>query len=168
MVFGLLPVKDLITVSLTCREMKESITAYMKSAYAMPRLLGPFLVDDDFEGFREMLHITGGIISGSAALAFLDRQSFKPSDLDVYIPHDKCAVAEKWLLLHGLMKVTPQKTERIGTEAYARSSEIVRVDDFSARATVTVVRLISTKRDPIMAVLRFRSCMNPAHAEICN
>ena len=40
---------------------------------------------------EEVLEETGGIISGSAALLFLGREGFIPSDLDIYVP------------LHGLL-----------------------------------------------------------------
>ena len=54
-----------------------------------------------------MLKASGAVVSGSAALQFLDRVFYPSSDLDIYVSHANVEAAELWLLDHGMTKVPP-------------------------------------------------------------
>ena len=57
---------------------------FVNTAFNLRKTLAPFLPSESIELSREMLQVTGGIISGSVALQFLDRTAFSSSDLDAY------------------------------------------------------------------------------------
>ena len=106
-VFDFMPVKELLSVSRTCREMWLLVKAYWPLAFNLARVLQPFLMPDDVPSFRHMLKASGAVVSGSAALQFLDRVFYPSSDLDIYVSHANVEVAELWLLDHGMTKVPP-------------------------------------------------------------
>ena len=52
-----------------------------------------------------MLKALGGVISGSAALQFLNRLVYETANMDIYVPSQNYAVMEWWLLDQGLTKL---------------------------------------------------------------
>lgn len=68
-----------------------AVEAYMFRAWSIHEALSPWFFEP--EKFLRTLHECDGIVSGSAALLFLGREGFTPSDLDIYVP------------LHGLLNM---------------------------------------------------------------
>lgn len=68
-----------------------AVEAYIMRAWSIQNALSPWFFEP--EKFLKTLEQCDGIISGSAALLFLGRGDFNPSDLDIYVP------------LHGLLNM---------------------------------------------------------------
>ena len=162
MVLELLSIKDLLAMSRTSRGMLDVVKQYHKRAFNLQKTLAPFLPSESIESFREMLRATGGIISGSVALQFLDRASFSSSDLDVYVRGDMHLDAEDWLLSHGLTRITGEVNVNdeidVAEDYNFLQSQIDSVDNFRSPISSRIIQLISTKKSPILAVLHFHSC----------
>ena len=67
-VFDFMPVKELLSVSHTCREMWLLVKAYWPLAFNLAWVLQPFLMPNDVPSFQHMLKASGAVVSGSAAL----------------------------------------------------------------------------------------------------
>ena len=68
------------------------------TAFNLTRLVCSFFPGEQVLSFQNMLKTTGGIISGSTALQFLDRTQYSVVDLDLYINQCHIDVASKWFL----------------------------------------------------------------------
>ena len=68
-----------------------AVEAYILRAWSIHDTLTPWFFEP--QKFLKILDRCEGIVSGSAALLFLGREEFTPSDLDVYVP------------LHGLLQM---------------------------------------------------------------
>jgi hypothetical protein len=150
-------VKELLALVQTCHAMKDMVTVYLAFAFSFPKLTQAFILYEDVVSFRRMLQITGGIISGSMALAFLDRVTFDQSDMDIYIPSDKLVIAEQWLLQHGAVKAAPKESTGVSHD-YDGIDEVGGVESFIVERTSRIIQLVLTKRSPVYAVLVFHSC----------
>ncbi|KAF8701058.1 hypothetical protein AX14_000591 [Amanita brunnescens Koide BX004] len=143
--------------------MSAYVRGYWHSAFNLPQLLHHFIPHESVPAFRTLLQTTGGIISGSVALQYLDRRTFQPADLDIYIVQDKWTEVIEWLLCHGLVSVNAEDSELEGSEevdvaeGYTGWSDIESVVDFNNKQTARTVQVISTKRNPVYAVLQFHS-----------
>jgi hypothetical protein len=134
---------------------------YWKWAFNLSKLLEPFLPNEDVDAFRQILKTSGGIISGSTALQFLDRQSFDgASDLDVYVPYKNVSILAEWFHQHGFSKCAHEHSNIDVVLNYTHSGEIKQVANFIAVDSIRVIQLVSTKRDPVFAVLDFHSSMS--------
>jgi len=83
---GYLPISTLRNLQLTCRQYAGLYSYALPIKWHIDSYLSRWLPDP--QGFRRTLDQYCGIISGSAALHFLDQPSssiWQPSDLDVYI-----------------------------------------------------------------------------------
>ncbi|KAF8685277.1 hypothetical protein AX14_004060 [Amanita brunnescens Koide BX004] len=147
--------------------MQDYVRAYCRCAFNLPGLLRPFIPVNDIDTFREILHETGAIISGSVALQYFDRKTFHPTDLDIYVNGNEQPRVVAWLLQCGL--VESRRGEEDGSqsdtddidvvEGYrSGSSDVMRVENFKMEGTSKTVQVISTKRSPVFAVLQFHSC----------
>lgn len=148
--------------------MQDYVRAYCRCAFNLPRLLWPFIPVNDIDAFREILHETGMIISGSVTLQYFDRKTFHPTDLDIYVNGNQQPHVVAWLLQCGLVK--SRCDEEDGTqsdmddidmvEGYCSgSSDIMQVKNFKMEGTSKTVQVISTKRSPVFTVLQFHLCM---------
>ena len=157
-IFMLLPVRELLVMMQSCKRIRAHVIRYWMTAFNVGRLLHPFIALGDIISFQDLLRRTGGIISGSTALQFLDRRSFDvSSDLDLYVPSYQSAVLKDWLLLHGLSETPTEDPALDGAREYPLSPEIDSVLNFTAATTSRRVQIISTKRDPAYTVLAFHS-----------
>lgn len=112
------------------------------------------------DGFRQILRASGGVISGSAALQFLDRRNFdETSDLDIYVPYKNAPLIANWLLHHGFNENIPEHPNIDVLSNYNHSTEIKHVTNFSTVDSVRIIQVISTRRDPAFAILDFHSSM---------
>lgn len=102
-IFDLLGTRDLLILRRTCKWIQSLVQQYWEQTFNISRLLRPFLMLEDIDSFRQLLHKTGGIIGGSSALQFLDRRAFNTlSDLDIYVQYEKTPQVKEWLRAHGL------------------------------------------------------------------
>lgn len=156
-IFGMLPIRELWRLAQTCSMMKELVETYKRSAFNFPGLLQPFIHSEHVDSFREMLHVTGGVISGSIVLQYLERVRFESSDLDIYVFRDKQADAVKWLQSHGLTRMTSNRDVDV-SEEYDVLEDVESVESFVVPDSLKIVQIISTRRNPVIAVLKFHSC----------
>jgi hypothetical protein len=113
------------------------------------------------DAFRHILQISGGIISGSAALQLLDRRPFDDApELDIYVPYKNASVIADWFCCHGLNKSVPERASLDVVSNSHHSREIKDVTNFIGVDPTRVIQLISTNRDPAFAVLDFHSSMS--------
>ena len=163
-IFDMLPIQDLLSNSLTCTCMRAYVRGYWHSAFNLPRLLHHFIPHESVPAFRTLLQTTGGIISGSVALQYLDRRTFQQADLDIYVVQDKWTEVIEWLLCHGLVSVNAEDSKLEDSEevdvaeGYTGRSDVESVVDFNNKQTARIVQVVSTKRNPVYAVLQFHSC----------
>jgi hypothetical protein len=131
---------------------------YWKWAFNLSRLLEPFFPHANVNAFRQILQKSGGIISSSAALQFLDRRIFDgASGLDIYVPFNHASTIADWLRHHGLTESVPECTNIDVVSNYDYSNEIKHVSTFIAVDSTRVIQLISTNRNPAFAVIDFHS-----------
>ena len=103
--------------------------------------------------------MTQGLISGSAALQLLDRRSFDDkSDLDIYVHHRNSALIYEWFVHHGMTESVHESDGIDVVLDYSNQmNEINSVINFQVVNSSQIVQLVSTKRDPTLAVLAFHS-----------
>ena len=97
----------------------------------------------------------------NTALQFLDRRRFDgASDLDVYVPYNNASIIADWFYHHGFSERVCEQVSIDVVSNYNHSGEITHVANFIAVDSIRVIQLISTKRDPVFAVLDFHSNMS--------
>lgn len=84
LLFSCLSEADLASFSRTCLQVYLSVQSYRARAFQLWRSLSRFMPQCDVDGFREMLHETGALVSGSVALQFFSRECIPDCDLDLY------------------------------------------------------------------------------------
>ena len=158
-IFDLLPVRELLVLSRTCVWLQTLLQDYWRGAFNLSRLLEPFISNEDISEFRQLLRMTQGLISGSAALQLLDRRSFDDkSDLDIYVHHRNSALIYEWFVHHGMMESVHESDGIDVVPDYSNQmNEIDSVINFQVVNSSRIVQLVSTKRDPTLAVLAFHS-----------
>ena len=157
----------------TSKQIQEIVWQYWVKAFNISRLLHPFIALEDIHSFQQVLHVTDGIISKSAALQFLDRCTFNTSsDLDIYVHYQKAPIIKEWFIAHALHKIaydtevggkrTIQGMDFVGD--YHGICEVEDIINFKIPNTSRII-LIMTKQDPTFAVLSFHSCKDfiPVH-----
>jgi hypothetical protein len=72
-----------VSLLATCRSINAEVSAYMRRAFSINRILEPYFQSPD--AFRILQSQTDTLISGSAALQFFDRSFYPESDLDLYV-----------------------------------------------------------------------------------
>ena len=161
-IFDLLPIKELLQISQTCKVMAEAMKEYWWVAFNFRKLVMPFIPNKDVDSFQEMLHNMGAVISRSMALQFMDRgRASEMSEMDVYVCHDERKQVVAWLIGHGCVMSCPAEdgiVEDDVTHGYKSYSHIECVEDFKTQELARIVQLISTKQQPIFAILKFHSC----------
>lgn len=90
-------VLEIFSFRRTCRLGKRAVDSYNGRAFNVNRNLLRFF--DDPESFRSLQERTNTLISGSFALALLDRTVYPESDLDLYTHPGFARVVSEWL--HG-------------------------------------------------------------------
>lgn len=104
-VFDFTPGRELLRLLQTCRGLCLLVKAYWPLAFSLSHILCPFIGPGLVQSFRAMLKALGGVISGSAALQFLNRLVYETANMDIYVPSQNYAVMEWWLLDQGLTKL---------------------------------------------------------------
>ena len=100
-IFDSLSIQDLLSISLTCSHIRVYVKLYFQFSFNFPKLLCRFIAAESVLSFRTLLQMTGGIISGSAALQCFDRRTFQSTNLDIYVDCKSCTNVVEWLLFHG-------------------------------------------------------------------
>ncbi|KAF8736862.1 hypothetical protein AX14_013794 [Amanita brunnescens Koide BX004] len=158
-----LPIKDIFTISRTCRFMHNVVQSYKSVAFSFASVLKPFVEHEDLTSLQQMMFQTTAIISGSTALQFFARTRYDNSDLDIYIPEGSLEKGADWLLAHGyesekrIPAPEDPKDPFPTLEGYDCTDEIVGVYNFKKGNPSKVVQLIATRREPIYAILDFHS-----------
>lgn len=131
---------------------------YQKWVFNFSKLLEPFILSADVDAFRQILQTSGGVISGAAALQFLDRMTFgNASELDIYVLYQNLLLITEWFHCHGFNESVPYHTTIDVVSIYQESSEIKDVTNFTVVDSIQVMQLISMMRDLVFTVLDFHS-----------
>jgi hypothetical protein len=88
--------RDIFCFALACTEAREAVLSYMLRVYNVNLLLRRFF--DDPLAFRRLQRSTGTLVSGSAALQFMDRTVYPESDLDIYTHPGHAQAIGHWLV----------------------------------------------------------------------
>lgn len=159
-IFDILHLKELLVILQTCKWLQKTLQRYWAKVFNFSTLLHPFLTLESIGSFRRLLQTSGGIISGSTALQFLDRRAFNTSsDLDLYVHRQQSPIVQAWFQTQGFSEVSPEHALVDAGAHYRQSNEIVSVVNLKLDVSSRIIQLISTKRDPIFAVLSFHSSM---------
>lgn len=94
-----LSARSLLRMSRVCRQTRTAVSAYMKEAFDIERLLKRFF--DQPSAFRTLQARTGTLIAGSIALQYFDRSNYPSSDLDLYVHPRHRREVGMWLLSAG-------------------------------------------------------------------
>lgn len=157
-------INDILRLSRTCRLMRNIVEGYWRVAFNFSLLMQPFIRHETLYCFRKILQTTGGIISGSTALQYLDRARYENSDLDIFVNHSKCGILSEWLLNEGMRRVknTLQPTSHNVHDGddYSPLGEMHHVEEYEVTQSDAArrIHLIATRKEPVLAVLNFHSC----------
>lgn len=159
--FDQLSVTDIFRLSRTCHRLHEFTESYWHSMISLSRILKPFIsLDEDVDGFREMMHKTGAIISGSSALQAFARVHYDGSDLDLYVHETKEADVNSFLKFLGYRTSESNIATKEGLDpddGYPGKTEIIRVATYIRYPSYRVIQVIYTTNAPVLAVLQFHS-----------
>ena len=107
---------------------------YWNSHICLSRILGPYLSSVvQIEEFREMMHITGAIISGSSALQVFARVHYDESDLDLYVESSRSLMVSSCLINLGYSKLETTIGTKDGLDprdGYPGKTEIQQVESY--------------------------------------
>jgi hypothetical protein len=174
---------DLISFAHTCVEAREAIQSYNIRVYDIERFLRRFFTDPS--GFRQLQRATGTLISGSAALQFMDRTYYPNSDLDIYVHPGHAIAVGRWVTAsegYSFLPSEGQSPDVFETDVPNRPwlppapPENIQVDaistaNYRARSIDAVfsftrptwtgpasrVQIILTKHSPLQCILSFHS-----------
>ena len=128
--------------------------------FKISKLLSPFIAFDDVASFCRSLRTAEGLISGSVALQFFDRQTFdRLASLDIYVQYQKSDIVDAWLQSHGAIGVPQDRGDTDVAADLHITSEIWTVLKFNVPDSSRIIRLILTRQNPLIAVLCFHSSM---------
>ncbi|EJD40476.1 hypothetical protein AURDEDRAFT_70104 [Auricularia subglabra TFB-10046 SS5] len=113
-----------------CRATRDLVEAEQHRMFNVYDILRPFFPDPD--DFRLLQARTGLLVSGSQVLQLLDRVSYGPTDLDLYIRSGVAHIAIDWLIYHGY-KLTYRSATTPG------ESVLLGADILNARFGTTLV-----------------------------
>lgn len=91
-------VRRLHAIRRTSKSLRLIFDAYATVAWDLNLRLKPWF--SDVAGFRRTLHETNGIISGSQALQFFDREHYSDSDMDIFMRAGGVETMCTWLTHH--------------------------------------------------------------------
>lgn len=94
--FNQCTLQSLFRLRRTCKTAKCAIDDYVSRAYDINHFLSRFF--EDPSSFRDLQALTDAVISGSAALQFLDRTEYIGSDLDIYVTKEHVLTVCNWLM----------------------------------------------------------------------
>ena len=106
-IFVFLTPATLINLSLASQTNTVAVRQFYKRAYNIHRHLSHFFRDP--RGFRSLQARSGTLISGSNALQFLQRSTYKDSDLDLYTHPGYATEVAHWLTNHERYTFVPMK-----------------------------------------------------------
>ncbi|TRM61651.1 hypothetical protein BD626DRAFT_570850 [Schizophyllum amplum] len=166
--------RDITQYGLASRETHRRVKSYYRRAFYLPRALESFFDNDhDIEEFRDIQRQTGLVISGSFALRFMGRLSFKPGDLDVYVKHTLAGVAGEFLTRAGYeyrprrgqpsdfndaLALYQTTTEDRNESGHYAAAAIVGAYNFvNTKDDNVIVQIITARTSPVDAILGFHS-----------
>lgn len=159
-VFDLLPVRDVFRVSRTTRLMHKLTQSYWSWKLDVACVLWPFFRSiEQTHLFLQMMHRTGAIVSGSTALQLFERTCYEESDLDLYVNIESVGEVYGWLSEAGFRKIEQDEAKQrmvIG-DSYPMVDEIKKVEGYATVSSSKIVQVITTKKSPVLAVLKFHS-----------
>ncbi len=106
---------ELFKLSATGSVCREAVAAFLKRAYRPELFLLPFFTVAQYFSFQRLQAQTGALISGLAALQFIDRTSYGLTDLDVYVNHHHVREVHDFLISIGYIY---QEEERESFDAF--------------------------------------------------
>ncbi|KAK0452810.1 uncharacterized protein EV420DRAFT_1273618 [Desarmillaria tabescens] len=80
-----LPIKEISALSVTGSIGRQVVQDFKGHAYQIELFLCPFMTMSQYKTFRVLQALTGLLISGSAALQFLDRVRYPGTNLNLYV-----------------------------------------------------------------------------------
>lgn len=162
--------RELAVVERTCREGRDRVARYRHRSFNFAEAIKRFVPFRHLLAFRQMLRVTGSVISGSFALAFMGRFPWHANDLDLYVELRHVFAVHDFLLECGY-RYRPRPTQlRSFLEQYAlvaakeedrdgyplgslrAAFDFVRIGD-----RATVVQLLVTPVAVVEVILGFHS-----------
>ncbi|THU87492.1 hypothetical protein K435DRAFT_681572, partial [Dendrothele bispora CBS 962.96] len=160
--------RDRLRYSLACRETCDYVTSFNERAFRVAHVLRRYFPDASLlSKFRYLQYYLDVVISGSTALQFLERTTFKNADLDLYMNYEAVPQFKRFLEAAGYVW-TPRCPHEMTAycnlyEVYAtvpphipyEARGIVKVFNFLREGET--VQVIATKNGPMDAILGFHS-----------
>ncbi|KAL0957612.1 hypothetical protein HGRIS_001395 [Hohenbuehelia grisea] len=88
---------DLVRYSRVSKSFRCAYIDYCRRTFTLFKILAGYLSKDDIPRFQKLQQRTGVVISGSAALASVDRRVFRGSDCDMYVDVRNYIDVVRWL-----------------------------------------------------------------------
>ena len=95
--FRCLSPTELYRYSQTSKAAHHAVESYIRRAFQLEHVLGPYFTSPQILEFRRLQFKTGMFISGSTALQFFDRTVYPESDLDLYVERRFHVPVALWL-----------------------------------------------------------------------
>jgi len=98
-VMSMVSLRDILSLGAVSRGGYSACQEYLTTAWSFHRFFRKWF--DDTKGLRNVLRLTGAVISGSQALQFFERTQYPNSDLDIFLQSNKLQILVQWLLQSG-------------------------------------------------------------------
>ena len=147
-IFDELLIDDIMQLSRTCRRLHGMAETYWNSHICLSRIIGPYVSSVvQIEEFREMMHMTGAIISGSSALQVFAWAHYDESDLDLYVEASRSQIVSSFLINLGYSKLETTIGMKDGLDpgdGYPGKTEIQQVESYRKEGWNRIIQLINT------------------------
>ncbi|KAF7335577.1 DUF607-domain-containing protein [Mycena venus] len=163
LVFSYIPTKDLVHLMCTCRRLHSLVK---KVCFDLHRLLLPFFGDaTEVERFRLMQSLTDTLISGSTALQYFNRVTYRDSDLDIYVYRLTARMAVDFIVTNGYT-FDPRKSQKKNVVEQLSVSISDRPPSYLGRGIADVldfhkgnkkIQVIVAESTPMETILSFHS-----------
>lgn len=148
LVLNSLHLSDVIRLKSASRFLATVISFYLQVRYSFHTFFEKWFLDT--RGFRETLHRSGAVVSGSQALQFFDRVNYTGSDLDIFVRIGGLGILHGWLRQEGYHSFSPKDENSSNTDQY-----------MDIRATQRkVVFSKSSHQRPLYGVFNFKTYPN--------
>ncbi|KAF7341848.1 hypothetical protein MSAN_02040300 [Mycena sanguinolenta] len=161
--FSLIPTRDLVQLSQTSSRIHARVNDV---CFNITRLLCRFFGDSDgVAQFRQMQRSTGTLVSGSTALQFLNRLTWRDTDLDVYVTRGSAPAAACFIVDHGY-SFQSRKSQNPYIDDQLDASASYRTPSYLGRGIADVldfhkgdnkIQLIVASTDPMETIMSFHT-----------
>ncbi|THU82759.1 hypothetical protein K435DRAFT_563525, partial [Dendrothele bispora CBS 962.96] len=159
---------DRVSYGLACKETRKYVASFDSRAFRIGRVLRRYFPDPSvLSKFQFLQYYLNILISGSTALQFFERSTYKTADLDLYLNYESVPQLKSFLEANAGYVWAPGCAHEMAAYRNLYEGEVVTPHiPYEARGIVKVfnferedakVQVIATKNGPMDAILGFHS-----------